>query len=427
MTTSGGRRGGALAGRTFRSFRTPNFRRFFTGTAVSATGQWLQMVAQGWLVLELTDSGIALGTVTALQFLPILVGGAWGGVIADRFDKRRILTITQSLAALLASVLGLAVLADVATIGLVYVLAFSLGCVNAIDNPTRRSFVAELVPAADISNAVSLNTSVMTTARIAGPSLAGLLINTVGLAICFFLNAASFVAVLLALWRIDPDELHGGDRQPRAPGQIRAGLRYVMSTPDLRLALIMTGVISVAAFNYQVVMPMFAQRVFDGDAGTFGLLLSAASIGSLLGSLFTAGRVSVDTRFTTIAAFAFGVTMTVAALSPTLLIAYVLVVPMGAAGAAFVASANAVLQTAALPEYRGRVMALYSVVFLGSTPIGGPIIGALAEGLGARWGFIAGGVTSLVTATVVALLLLAARRRADDGVDKTGGDYSLSR
>jgi MFS family permease len=274
-----------LADRTFRSLRVPNYRRFFIGTAVSATGQWLQLVAQGWLVLQLTDSGVALGTMTALQFLPILLGGVWGGVIADRFDKRHILAVTQSVAGVLAVILGLAVLFDVATIELVYVMAFSLGCVNAVDNPTRRSFVAELVDDVDISNAVSLNTSVFTSARIVGPALAGLLISTVGLAVCFLLNGLSFAAVLVALWLIVPEDLNRGELQSRAPGQIRAGLRYVMATRDLRLALIMTGVISTAAYNYQVVMPMFAQRVFDGNAGTFGLLLSATSFGSFFGSL----------------------------------------------------------------------------------------------------------------------------------------------
>jgi MFS family permease len=408
-----------LTDRTFRSLRIPNYRRFFLGTAVSATGQWLQLVAQGWLVLQLTDSGVALGAVTGLQFLPILVGGAWGGVIADRYDKRHILAVTQSAAGLLAAVLGLAVLADVVTIELVFAMAFLLGCVNAVDNPTRRSFVAELVDDASISNAVSLNTSVFTSSRIVGPALAGLLINTVGLAICFLLNAASFAAVLIALWRIVPGELNRGERQARAPGQIRDGLRYVWGTRELKLALLMTGVISTAAYNYQVVMPMFAQRVFDGDAGTFGLLLSATSFGSLFGSLFAASRVAISMRFVTVAAFCFGVAMTVAALSPTLVLAYLLVVPMGATGASFVSGANAVLQTQTRSEYRGRVMALYSVVFLGSTPIGGPIVGTLAEQLGARWGFLVGGFTSLLTATCVAAVLMRTTRRE--------AAYSLSR
>jgi MFS family permease len=403
--------------RTFRSLKVPNGRRFFVGMCVSATGQWLQVVAQGWLVLELTDSGVALGILTACQFLPILLGGAWGGVIADRFDKRRILFLTQTAAATLAFILGMAVLTDVVTIQLVFALALCLGCVNAIDNPTRRSFVAELVPPELITNAVSLNTSVFTSARIVGPALAGLLIGSVGLAACFLLNAASFLAVIVALWLMDPAELYPGPRQARAPGQIRAGLRYVRGNVDVKVALIMTGVVSLMAYNYQVVFPLFAERTFDGGATTYGLLLSAMSIGSLTGSLVSASRVTIGLRFVTVACAAFGLAMMVTAFSPTLPAAFVLVIPMGACGTVFVTSANAVLQTGTEPAMRGRVMALYSVVFLGSTPIGGPIVGALSETFGARAGLLAGSLTSLVTAAVVTAVVL---RRRDHGVTPAG-------
>jgi len=225
------RRGADLAGRTFRSLRVANYRRFFSGMAVSATGQWLQLVAQGWLVLQLTDDGVALGTVTALQFLPILLGGAMGGVVADRFDKRRLLMVTQSAAAVLALVLGAAVALDQASIALVYALAFSLGCVNAVDNPTRRSFIAELVPREHVTNAVSLNTTVMTSARIIGPALAGLLIGTVGLAACFFLNGLSFVAVLIALWRIRPDDRSAASPPPVRPARCAPGCDSPSATP----------------------------------------------------------------------------------------------------------------------------------------------------------------------------------------------------
>jgi len=396
-------RGRALAGRTFSSLQVPNYRRFFTGMAVSATGQWLQLVAQGWLVLQLTGSGVALGTVTALQFLPVLLGGAWGGVLADRLDKRKLLAVTQTVAGALALILAIATVADLATIGLVYVMAFALGCVNAVDNPARRSFIAELVPAENITNAVSLNTTVMTSSRIVGPALAGVIIGAVGIAACFFLNAVSFLAVLVALWRIRPAELHTVPPQRRAPRQVRDGMRYAAGVPDVRVALIMTGVISTMAFNYQVVVPLLAERTFGGDATTFGLLLSATSVGSLLGALFTAGRGTIGVGFLVVSAAAFGTAMTVAGLAPTLALAFVLVVPMGGAGAAFVSGANSLLQIATAPEYRGRVMALYTVVFLGSTPIGGPIVGAIAEAFGPRWGFIVGGLTTIAVAAVVAL------------------------
>ena len=418
-TAPSGRRR-AVVERTFRSLRVPNGRRFFVGTCVSATGQWLQVVAQGWLVLELTDSGVALGILTACQFLPILLGGAWGGVIADRFEKRSILFVTQSAAAVLALVLGFAVIADVVTIYLVYALALGLGCVNAVDNPTRRSFVAELVPPDMIANAVSLNTSVFTSARVVGPSLAGLLIGTVGLAACFILNGLSFLAVLIALWRMDPDELYSGPLQAKAPGQIRAGLRYVQHNRDVLVPLVMTGVVSLMAYNYQVVFPLFAERTFDGTATTYGLLLSAMSIGSLSGSLLSASRETIGLRFVTVACAAFGVTMGFTALAPTLAVAFLLVIPMGACGSVFVTSANAVLQTGTEPTMRGRVMALYTVVFLGSTPIGGPLVGALSQAWGARAGLLAGSLTSIITAAVVAATVL--RRRPD-----ARGSYSPSR
>ncbi len=417
------RRGRALTARTFRSLKVPNGRRFFVGTAVSATGQWLQVVAQGWLVLELTDDGLALGILTACQFLPILLGGAWGGVVADRFDKRRILFVTQSVAAALALVLGAAVAADVATIQLVYVLALCLGTVNAVDNPTRRAFVAELVPPDMIANAVSLNTSVFTSARVVGPSLAGLLIGSVGLAICFVLNGLSFLAVLAALWRMDPDELHPGPRQSRARGQIRAGLRYVRRNREVLVSLAMIGLVSMMAYNYQVVFPLFAERTFDGNARTYGLLLSAMSIGSLCGSLVSASRATIGLRFVTAACAAFGLAMAITALAPSLPIAFVLVAPMGACGSVFVTAANAVLQTRTEPEMRGRVMALYSVVFLGSTPIGGPLVGALSEAWGARAGLLAGAATSLGTAGFVAVFVLGrtARWSGATGAVEAGG------
>jgi len=398
-------------GRTFRSLHHRNARLYLAGLAVSNVGTWMQVVAQGWLVLTLTDdSGVALGIVTALQFTPLLLGGAWGGVVADRSDKRRLLLATQVVACALAVVLWAATATGTVTLGLVYVLAFLLGCVNAVDNPTRRSFISELVEPDEVANAISLNTAVMTSSRMVGPAVAGVLIGTVGIAACFLLNAISFVAVLLGLLAIDVGALRKAERVARAKGQVREGLRYAWATPEIRTTLLMVAVISTLAFEYQVVLPLMAAEAFEGGAGAYGLLFSVLSLGSLSGSLISAARKGPTRAYLVGSAATFGATMLVASAAPTLAVALVAVVPMGAAGAAFVTTASALLQTTTRPDVRGRVLALFSVVFLGSTPVGGLIVGTVAEHLGARSGFVVGGTTSLVVAAVVTL---RRRRRPD--------------
>ena len=393
---------------TFRSLHEPNYRIYFVGMAVSAIGTWMQLIAQGWLVLQLSDSGVALGVVTALQFGPMLLAGAWGGVLADRMDKRQLVLRTQVASAVLALVLGLADAAGVATLGLVYVLAFLLGCVNAVDNPARRSFVAELVDPSDVPNAVALNTAMFTTSRAIGPAVAGLVIAAVGTAACFLYNAASFAAVVVALLMIDPSRLRRSVPEPRAPGQVRAGLRYAWTTPEIRLPLLTMAVISTLALEFQVVLPLLADRVFDGGPAVYGTLFAVLSVGSLLGALLTAGSSSVGRGFLLGAATLFGLWMIAAAAAPNLTTELVVLVPMGAAGTAFISAASSILQVHTRAELRGRVMALYSVVFLGSTTIGGPIVGALAEVFGARSGFYVGGVSTLLT---VGAVLVARRPR----------------
>jgi MFS family permease len=392
---------GATLQRTFRSFRRRNFRLYYSGLAVSNVGTWLQLVAQSWLVLKLTDDGRALGIVTALQFLPLLLFGAWGGVLADRTDKRRLIMWTQTLAGLQATALGVAVVTGAVNVAVVYAASLALGAINAIDNPARRSFVGELVDRDELGNAMALNTAVMTTSRIVGPALAGLLIATVGVAGCFLLNAGSFAAVLVALFAIRSDELRTPPVAPRGRGQIREGLAYVWRTPTLRLALTMTAVIAVLAFNYQVTLPLLVRRTFGGGPGMFGALLSVTSVGSLAGSLVTASRDTTTRRYLIGAAAAFGVTMTALAAAPWLWLTFACAVPMGAAGSAFVSTSSAMLQAGARPDLRGRVMALHAVVFLGSTPIGGPIVGTIGQVVGARAALVVGGASSIVTAAAV--------------------------
>lgn len=387
------------AGRqTFRSLTTRNFRIYFVGQIISGSGSWMQQVAQIWLVLKLTDSGIALGVTTALQFLPVLLGGAWAGVLADRMDKRKLLIATSTAATVLATTLGLLTAFDVVELWMVYVLAMALGCVTALDSPARRSFVTELVPEEHEANAVSLNSSVFTAARIVGPALAGLVIATFGIPICFFLNAASFLAVIGAMLLMRPAEIRPARRATREKGQLVAGLRYVWAIPALRTTLLMTAVIGTLSFNFQVTLSLMAKKVFDGDAGTFGALYALMSVGALLGSLVVAHREKASTRFVVWSALLFGGFMLVASASPTLVTMAIVLVPMGATSIAFLSSAGALSQTRADPTYRGRVAALFAVAFLGSTPIGGPIVGAISQVYGARAGLVLGGVTAIVTA-----------------------------
>jgi MFS family permease len=383
---------------TFRSLRWPNYRLYFAGQVVSASGSWMQQVGQVWLVLQLTRSGTALGIVTALQFLPVLLGGAWAGLLADRLDKRRLLIVTSAAAALCAATLGLLVVTDRVTLWLVYALAALLGTATALDSPARRSFVTELVPEADEANAVSLNSSVFTAARVIGPASAGVVISAAGLAWCFFANALSFVAVIGALAAMDRRAIRAAPPAPRAPGQLREGFRYVWAHPALRLVLTMTAVIGTLSFNFQITLSLLARRVFDGDAGLFGGMYALMSAGAVAGSLVVAQRPQATRRFVVGAAFAFGVLMLGVSAAPGLPLALVGLVPMGAASVAFLSSAGALAQTRADPAYRGRVAALFAVAFLGSTPIGGPIVGWVSDLAGPRAGLVLGALAALLTA-----------------------------
>lgn len=385
--------------RTFRSMHTRNFRLYFFGQVVSGTGSWMQTVAQAWLVLRLTDSGVALGITLALQFTPILLVGAWGGVLADRFDKRRMLVATATAAGLLAVVLGALVALGVVQVWMVYVLALLLGCVTAVDNPARRAFVAELVPPEHVANAVSLNSAVFTAARVIGPAAAGFLIAGVGVAWCFFANALSFGAVIIAFFMMEPDHLWSSAPVTRAKGQLRAGFHYSWNNPALRLPLIMTAVIGTFSFNFQVVLPLMAERVFHAGAAEYGTLFAVTGFGSLIGALTAAHRARGSRTVMIGSAFALGVSMLAAALAPTLALELVVLVPMGASSMVFMSMATAVLHEHTDPAMRGRVMALFAVAFLGSTPIGGPIVGWVSQAYGARAGIGIGALTALVTAT----------------------------
>lgn len=381
-------------GDTFRSLRTRNFRLFFCGQIVSQSGTWMQSVAIIWVVLQLTDDGFALGLATAAQFLPVLVFGAWAGVVADRVDRHRFLIVTQSAFAVVA--LGFTVLAftGAANLPAIYGLSALFGLVTALDNPSRRSLVVEMVAERDVPNAVGLNSALMTSSRVIGPAIAGVLITTVGAQWCFLVNTITYAAVLAALVRIDRTALRSPPRVVRGRGQLREGFRYVWSTPELKLPLVLLAVIGTLAFEFQVTLPLLAERTFDGGAGTFTLLYSSMSAGSVVGALLIARRTDADTAFLARSAGALAVAMALLAVAPNQWFALAAIVPVGLTSILLISGSNTVINLHADPSMRGRALALTAVVFLGSTPIGGPIAGAVSEHFGARAGIALGALAA---------------------------------
>ncbi len=399
----------AVIGRTFSSVRTSrNFRLYLIGNSVSAIGTWMNFTASAWLVLTLTDSGTALGANIALYFLPVLLLGAYGGVLADRFDKRHILMMTQASYGVVALGLWALVASDLVELWMVYGLSLASGIVTAIDNPSRQSFYIEMVGEEHVRNAVSLNSAAFTGSRVIGPAVAGVLIATVGIATCFLIDGFSYAAVLIALFAMRPAELHAQKRSTRNRGHLSAGLRYVWATDELRRPLLAMAVVFTVSFNFAVFVPLLADRTFHGDAGTFGALSALAGVGSFLGAIVMASRVPVP-RMRDLAwwSVATGFSLVLSGLAPTLWLAGAAMIPMGFTIMAFMITGNTMLQLNARPEARGRVMALYGIVFLGSTPIGAPIAGVIGEHLGPRVGFVISGVV----AGGLGLVLLAARAR----------------
>lgn len=404
--------------RIFSSLSIPNYRLYFLGQIVSLSGTWMQGVAQSWLVLDLTGSGTALGLVSSLQFLPVLLFGPMGGVIADRFDKRKTLYVTQIVASALALILGLLVVTDTVQLWMVYVLAACLGFVYVVDNPTRQTFIHEMVGPDNLTNAVSLNSVVVNVARVIGPSLAGTLILTVGLAPCFFINAASYGTVLIALFLMNPDRLVREARVRRRKGQLVEGLRYVRHTPEVLVPLVMMAVVGTLAYEFQVVLPLLARFTFEGDAGTYGTMSALMGLGAVIGGLATAAAGRRPATSLAWTAIVFGSIHLVAAMMPTLALTNISLLFLGGVSIRFLALGNATLQLAAAPEMRGRVMALWAVAFLGSTPIGGPIVGWIGEHIGPRIAFGLGGVATLAAGILAypALSRVAMRAAAAEEV-----------
>jgi MFS family permease len=398
--------------RTLSSARSSrNFRLYLIGQIVSAAGTWMNFTASSWLVLQLSRSGTALGINAALCFGPVLLLGPFGGVLADRFDKRRILVATQAAYALIALSVFALVITDVVQLWMVYGLSLASGVVTAFDNPARQSFYVEMVGEEALTNAVSLNSAAFTGARIVGPAIAGALIATAGRAWPFLIDGISYLAVIAALVSMRSDEMHAQRRSTRGRGHLRAGLRYIWQTPELRRPLVVLAIVFTISFQFQVLVPLLAERVFHGNAGTFGALSAAAGLGSFLGAIAMAHRNGRPTmRKLALLVCGLGAGLVLAGLAPVLLVELVLMVPLGYVSMAFMITGNTMLQLNARPEARGRVMAIYGAVFLGSTPIGSPAVGWLAEHFGARAGFFLAGGVALATG----LAVLYARRRAID-------------
>jgi MFS family permease len=406
------RRVRAAGRRTFRAIAVRNYRLYFTGQVISVSGTWMQTVAQAYLILFiLHGTGLDVAIATSLQFLPLLLFGPFGGLLADRLDKRKVLYATQGAAGALALVFGILVATHAATLLDVYLLAAGLGCVNLFDNPARQTFVSEMVGLDMLPNAVSLNSVVMNSARVIGPAIGGVLILTVGVGTCFFLNAVSYAAVIVALAMMRASELY---RQPgvrRAKGQVREGLRYAWGTRDLRIPLASMAVVGVFAFNFTVTLPLLAKFTFHGGAGLYSWFMVAMGAGAVLGGLATAFRSQPTTRLLAVIGLVFGCAILAVALAPTEALALALLVPMGAASISFVATNNATLQLRADPAMRGRVMALNAIAFLGSTPIGAPLLGYVSDASNPRVALALGGVATLLAS--IPLFALARHRRAE--------------
>jgi MFS family permease len=391
----------------FRSLRVRNYRLYAAGQLVSLTGTWMQRVAQDWLVLELTNSGTALGIVTALQFLPSLLFGLWGGVLADRYGKRKLLLATQTGLALVALILGVLDVTGIVQYWQVLVLALLLGLVSAVDSPVRQSFAVEMVGPDDLTNAVGLNSTIFNSARILGPAVAGVMIAAVGTGWAFVANAISSIAVLTGLALMRPSELRPSPAIDRVRGQLRAGLRYVWHRQDLLLTMILVFVVGTFGLNFQITTALLAKQVFHRTATGYGLLSTALAVGACVGAvLATRRRTRPSLLFLLLAALSFGLLEIIAGSMPGFGGTALLLVLVGLAMLSFTTAANSSVQLGVEATMRGRVMALYLMCFLGGTPLGAPIVGWVANTVGPRWGMIGGGVVCMAVAVGMALYLV---------------------
>ena len=399
--------------RTFRSLNNRNYRLFYLGQLVSLSGTACQMVALSWVVYRLTDSAVALGTVTGLSMLPMLLVGPWGGLLADRFDKRTVLMAANAGLAAVAALLAAVTLAGAVQVWHLYVLAFLSGLGSAVEIPTRQAFVNELVGPDQLPNAIGLNSALFNASRIVGPAIAAGLLALAGGGWCFAVNALSFLAVIVAYHRMRPGELRRAPRPKAQRGQVLAGLRYAWGEPVLRRTIGLVGMVALLSFNFPIVLPVLARRAYGGGSAMFSALTATMALGSVVGALVVADRARPSDRTLLVTGLASGLLLVATAATTSLVLVFPLIALAGAAGIAFYSTANARIQLVAAGELRGRVMALYSLVFLGSTPIGAPLVGWIVQRFGAQAALGGGGLLASVAVAVTLLPAALAERRLD--------------
>jgi len=381
---------------TFSSLKVRNYRLYFIGLGISACGTWMQRIAQSWLVLQMTGSGTAVGLVVAFQYLPVLILGPFGGVIVDRFPKRKVLYLTQLISGFLALILGIAVVTNTAELWMVYALASMLGVIEAIDSPTRQTFIHEMVGSDRIKNAVTLNSIEVNVAKVIGPAIAGIVISSIGIGSCFLINAGSFLFVLFSLSLMRESELHSFDVITEMKGQFSKGMQYLKTNHLVRNILIIMAIVGTLSYEFQVSLPLLAKFTFNGDAKAYTLLMSAMGVGSVVGGLVTAGKKVAEPTKLAWSAILFGIAILFVSFSPNMIFAVIFMIIIGFFSISFTALGNSTIQLNTDPVMRGRVMALWTVAFLGTTPIGGPIVGWVGEHIDPRGSLIVGGVAALL-------------------------------
>lgn len=389
-----------LGERPFASLHNANYRRWFSGQVLSLVGTWMQVAAQSWLVLELTHSSVDLGAVVALQQVPVLVLGGYGGVVADRVDKRRQMILLQCLMGLQALALGLITVFHVVRFWEICALAVALGVNSAFELPSRMSFTYEMVGPDEATNAVALNSVVINCARVVGPAVAGFVIAGVGVGVCFLLNAASFVAVVYALATQDRTTLRAGTPRAQPKGQFREGLRYVRTIRELWVPVVMVALIGALTYEFPVSLPVLASRTLHGDSRTYGFMYASMGLGAVVGGLVSGARRASGIRATSLVSASFGLSMLFAALSPDVLVECVALLLVGAASGAFMVTSAATMQLSAAAEMRGRAMSMWSMAYQGTTPIGAPTIGWVIGEAGARAGLLVGAASCVIGAGI---------------------------
>lgn len=402
----------ALRKDTFASLSNPNYRKYYAGQAVSNIGTWMQTIGQSWLVLELTGSATAIGAVVACQSLPVLVLGPYGGVVADRADKRKLLARLMAAKGLLALALGLLTVTHHVELWMVFILAGILGLTNCFENPTRQAFVLEMVGPEHLRNAVSLNSVLINVARAIGPAAAGMIIATGGIGVCFLINAVTFIAPLISLTTLNKAELQPSPPSGRGRGQLREGIAYARRTPAIAVPLAMMAIIGCLAYEFQVVLPIVAKESFNGGARTYGFMTATMGIGAVAGGLWIAARGRTGVKALTQASVLFGFAIMASAVAPTLPLELVALLLVGATSVQCLSQGSSTIQLAAAPMMRGRIMALWAVAVMGSTPIGGPLAGAVCQYFGARSGLVLGSVACFVAAGIGALAMSMHSKRA---------------